>query len=481
MSRPAQATIILAILAALAIPSHLATASAGPSYIAIDVGTLGGPTAILNVPGFPITTQGGVLGTADTTIADTDYPNFNPTILFGPDPVLAQAFEWRMGHITNLGALPGNNSSSVFQVNSSGVGTGGSETAIIDPLAGYPSEHAVLYRNGHVTDLGTLPGGYESQACCITDSGLVAGFANNGTPDPWTGGTQGRGFVWQNGVMHDIGSLGGPDTGVDLMNNRGQVVGHSFTNATPNATTGQPTDDPYLWQNGVMHDLGTLGGTIGDADVVDMRGEAAGTSDLAGDRAWHAFLWSNGTMRDLGTLGGDTSQALWMNDAGDVVGRADVPGSQTHHAFLYKNGHMLDLGLLPGVNCDTAWGVNNSDQVVGDSGICFVGGGDPFLWDHGTLYDLNDVITSGPHVSQASYITNRGEIVCYENLPDGTTHIVVLIPTGLAASEGITATHASSPSVAATHARAPQGSAGRNGHFGAPRSRSFLRVRRDTP
>jgi len=82
------------------------------------------------------------LGTADTTIPDTDYPNFNPFMVGFPDPYLAQAFEWRNGQLINLGALPGNNSSAVFEVNGNGVGVGMSETATVDPYTGWPGDNA---------------------------------------------------------------------------------------------------------------------------------------------------------------------------------------------------------------------------------------------------------------------------------------------------------------------------------------------------
>ena len=108
---------------------------------------------------------GTVLGTADTTIADPNYPNFNPFLVGFADPVVPHAFEWRDGKLKDLGALPGNNGSAVFQINRAGVGAGLSGTGAIDPVTGYPAEHAVLFQHGTVTDLGTLPGGQESSHC----------------------------------------------------------------------------------------------------------------------------------------------------------------------------------------------------------------------------------------------------------------------------------------------------------------------------
>ena len=61
-----------------------------------------------------------------------------------------------------------------------------------------------------------------------------------------------------------------------------------------------------------------------------------------------------------------------------VVGRADVPGSLTHHGVVWtrKDGVMTvtDLGVIGGDACSTAYSINSDGVIVGDAGICFVGG-----------------------------------------------------------------------------------------------------------
>ncbi len=449
------ASAVLASMAMLA-TTQVSTALPAPRYALFDLGTLGGPQTYLNLPGFPITNQGFVLGTSDTTIPDTDYPNFNPFMIGFPDPYVAQAIEWQNGHLINLGALPGNNSSAVFQVNSNGVGTGMSETAINDPYTGWPADHAVIFMNGGVVDLGTLPGGFESQACCITDRGIVAGFASNGTPDTvsifgW--GTQSRSFIWQNGVMHDIGTLGGPDAVMTTMNSRGQVDGQSYTSATPNASTGIPTQDPFLWQSGTMRDLGNFGGTVSFANWLSNAGEVAGQSNLPGDQSGHPFLWDGRRMVDLGTLGGRNGSANAVNDAGVVVGSADLPTPHVHYAFLWKNGSMTDLLPSQGALCSNGNFVNSRAQAVGNSTDCRGNALAAMLWENGSAFDLNTLVTpSALHLTSAEYITDRGEIFAEGLLPNGMQRLAVLIPAGLAASAGLSNVADSQPGSSAQSA-----------------------------
>ena len=102
--------------------------------------------------------------------------------------------------------------------------------------------------------------------------------------------------------MHDLGTLAdGTDSVAFYVNDLGQVNGISFTNNVVNPVTGVPTTDPFVWENGKMIDLGTLGGAYAIGNYFNEKGQVAGMSDLAGDLNAHPFLWTKGKgMQDSG-------------------------------------------------------------------------------------------------------------------------------------------------------------------------------------
>ena len=409
-------------------------------YRLVDLGTFGGPTSYESVSGFGnrvLNNAGVASGWADTSIPDPYAPN-----CFGNDGecLLARAFRWQDGVRTDLGALPGVNSSAASAINARGWIVGLSQNGETDPLTGLPEIRAVLWTDSRIIDLGTL-GGNESLATYVNNRGHVVGIADNATPDEFSflgTGYQNRTFVWEKGVMRDIGTLGGPDAlpGGGCRNQRkGLVAGLSYVNSTPNPDTGIPTVAPFLWENGAMTNLGTLGGTLGFAQCANNRGQATGASDLAGDLTAHPFFWDRGVLTDMGTLGGDFGTALWINNTGEVVGWADLPGSEVHHAFLWRHGTMTDLGTL-GTN-SAAFAINSKRQVVGRSRIDDTTV-HAMLWENGgPMLDLNNLIPpkSTLELVDAFDINDRGEIAALA-VPPGVipdpessgAHAVLLIP-----------------------------------------------------
>lgn len=416
----------IALLSALALP--LSLKAQHTRYKLIDIPTLGGPNSFTTPagPGILILNNAGtVAGWADTTSPD-------PTC-FGNDGLclLTHAFRWKNGSLTDLGALPGANSSAAVAINAGGWILGASEYGI---TSGGPVIRAVLWKHDQIMELGTL-GGNPVLPQTLNNVGQVVGGAANTTPDPFSligAPTQTRAFLWQKGAMLDIGTLGGPDAFAFSINEHGQVAGMSYTNSTPNVTTGRPTLEPFLWQDGKMISLGTLGGTVGGTGpqgsiMINNRGQVIGTSNLAGDQFFHAFVWENGVMTDLKTLGGHTSTALWINEVGDAVGEADtsdVPnslGEFPHHAFVWHDGMMTDLGTLGSTSHAEA--INAAGQVVGRSRL----GSEvsvlqhAFLWEQGgPMIDLNTLIPadSSLQLIDAVNINERGEILVVE-LPSG--------------------------------------------------------------
>jgi probable HAF family extracellular repeat protein len=433
------------LIAAIATPFWLSAqqqeehAKVHTRYKLIDLGTFGGPASYFSAAGLGarvLNNQGDVAGYADTSRPDPSAPN-----CFNLDCFLSHAFRWHDGVRTDLGAFPGDNSSAVSAINARGWIAGFSQYGPIDPLTGSAHSVAALWEDGHMINLGTLGGGMDSVAIDINDRGQIIGFAPNSIPDsfdPFGFPTQLRTFLWDNGVMKDIGTLGGPDAFPGTrINDRGQITGSSYINFVPNPSTGVPVADPFLWEDGNMIDLGSFGGTNGSGLTVNDRGQVVGQSNLPGDVETHAFLWDNGILTDLTTLGGTVSIPTWLSKSGEVVGGSTNHGDQAFLAFLWKDGVMTNLGTVDGDPCSEANSINARNQVVGISATCdFFAVQHAFLWENGRMTDLNTLIpsNSGLQLLFAADINDRGDIVGV-GVPHGVPpnsdlfgHLFILIP-----------------------------------------------------
>jgi probable HAF family extracellular repeat protein/YD repeat-containing protein len=300
--------------------------------------------------------------------------------------------------IVDLGTLGGPNSTS-GRINNSGEVVGQADTAS-------GASHAFLY-DGSMHDLGTF-GGNTSYAFGINDSGQVVGGAD------LAGDKVEHAFMYD-GSLHDLGTLGGTSSGAYSINNSGQIVGAS--------------QDALLWQNGTITDLGADGGMGSIAFGINNSGQVAGVLYLGtqANVAQRAFLY-DGSMHDLGTLGGDFSQSDDINDSGQVVGYSKLANNTTYNAFLY-DGSMHALGTLGGW-FSQASAINDLGQIVGFSNIAS-GRFDAFLYENGTMIDLNSLLPAGSDFSYLHYATginDRGQIVGSGITTGGQTHDYLLTP-----------------------------------------------------
>jgi probable HAF family extracellular repeat protein len=377
--------------------------------------------------------HGSAAGWADTSIPDP-YPDF----CFDEDCFVAHAFQWKNGVRSDLGTLPGGVSSQSTWIGENGLVAGVSQNGEIDPLiSGFPELRAVVWDHGKATDLGTLDGGYESVANAVNDRGQVVGASLNTIPDRdsmFGLGFQTRAFLWRDGAMEDLGTLGtGTNATALLMNERGQVVGDSYTSTSQSPSCIFPiATGAFLWDKGSMVDLGNFGGTCTFALALNNQGQVVGGSRLPGDQVQHPFLWGRGSMLDLGTFGGSLGIGIAINESAAVVGWATYPGDQIFRAFLWKNGKKTDLGTLPGDSDSFVSDINAKEQVVGISVPDFdFSRARAFLWeDGGPMIDLNTLVPPNSGVQLASFpanINDRGEIAV-EGTLNGDTHAFVLIP-----------------------------------------------------
>jgi probable HAF family extracellular repeat protein len=206
------------------------------------------------------------------------------------------------------------------------------------------------------------------------------------------------------GVFDDDGCGGCTLSSVaTALNDKGQVAG------TVSADDGWDRR-AFLWQNGVMTKLGTLGGHESHASAINRKGHVVGASERA-DTFTHAFVYRNGRMHDLGALDGDlNSSATGINDAGQVVVNSFASGG-IYRAFIHQGGAKTRLPLVDGATWTLAEDINNQGWVVGLSDVANAVQG--WVYDGEAVYNLNKVLTNfNPRyvIQGARGIADNGQI-----------------------------------------------------------------------
>jgi probable HAF family extracellular repeat protein len=219
-----------------------------------------------------------------------------------------------------------------------------------------------------MTDLGTLGGSsnhLQSYAHKINNNGQIVGQS-------FGLDVHAHAFLYENGTMTDIGPS--DDTQARAINSAGQIVGGQVYYGTP----------AFLYSNGSTVNLGALGGDSSSAYSINDASQIVGFSHLGSSNTQHAVLWQNSVITDLGTLGGSfiDSAAHDINLSGQIVGASSTSLHQSH-AFLYENGTMRDLNHLldatgAGWTLESANAINDSGWIVG-SGVSPTGQQRAFL------------------------------------------------------------------------------------------------------
>ncbi len=260
-------------------------------------------------------------------------------------------------------------------------------------------EPAAVLATYEIVPLGSLGGG-SGEASDMNQFGQIVGDSER---------SDGRfhAFLWQDGVMRDLGALPNPvltsSRAMDI-NNNGQIVGYSLAN---NVAGGGSDDHATLWEKGAVRDLGTLGGRASRAFDVNPFGVIVGFAQNANGRE-RAVRWVNGVIGSLGTLGGQTSAAIGINAAGHIVGRSQDK-SGVFRAFIWRDGVMTDLGGLGG-RFTQANAINAKGQITGygedPAGVVHA-----ILWSGGEVTDLG--VLPNDRQSYGQDIDGEGRVAGY--------------------------------------------------------------------
>jgi probable HAF family extracellular repeat protein len=302
--------------------------------------------------------------------------------------------------------------------------------------------HAVLWNRGRARDLGTL-GGRDANSAVLwpvkNNMGVVAGISQTDNVDPnnesWSCGAflPARpgytcvGFVWHDGRMSPLPTLGGPNGFATGVNNSGQVVGWAENEIVDPYCTG----DQVLQFHAVLWDgfgartteltpLPT--DSVSAATALNDNGRVVGISGICDQAvgrysARNAVVWDRGIvhrLRDLGGLSWNTPMSV--NEYGDIAGflnrsAADGASLRPLPVWWSADGRLHKLDVPDDYAFGQALGINAHQQIVG------VAYNDDFtqctamLWQNGQAV-LLDSVRSGAdvHLCSANDINDRGQI-----------------------------------------------------------------------
>jgi probable HAF family extracellular repeat protein len=296
--------------------------------------------------------------------------------------------------ITDLGTL-GGAYTTVEAINDAGQIVGASATSKKYDN-GLAVAHAFLWQDGQMTDLGTLPGAFDSRAVDINNKGQVL-VSTSSKPIKTPGSNTSmaaplRAFVWQNGEK----------TLLTVNTTESLPISRYILKERPSSAEVEKDYFPFVQQLvGHINDEGQLADS--KYSGFNNKGQRIGNRSTGDERLPNGFYanYSKANFYDgdkevpLGTLGWRNTYAVGLNDKGQVVG-CSYTAKRQDRAFLWQDGKMIKLAELPNLRSSCAVAINNGGDIAGQFQLtnrksCAA------LWLSGKLYDLNTLIP--PHSS----------------------------------------------------------------------------------
>ncbi|WP_029148747.1 HAF repeat-containing PEP-CTERM protein [Methylophilus sp. 5] len=337
------------------------------------------------------------------------YTLFSPSIYAAPQYL-----------VTELTPQNGFMESYASSINDKGQIAGNSSTYVSVQNQLYLKSQATIWSLNSKTTLDT-PLKTVTLASSINDDGQVAGTtfhapSRYGVPIPNTPHAS-NATLWDNGMTTTLASLGGTQSGVNNLNNSGQLVGWS--------QNGQSRQIATLWQNGNVTALSTPEQSISEAYAINNNGVIVGQIGGGGTFNVQAAAWNNNTLTYLNASG--NSQAFDINDNNQIVGWSDATYSR-QFATLWDNGVATELGTLGGY-ASFAYAINNHGAIVG-SYISNDFGELAVLWEDGNPMKLQDLLVNQNGISlyTADDINNQGWIVANGMNSSGEFRSFLLMP-----------------------------------------------------
>ena len=339
----------------------------------------------------------------------------------------------------DLGSIaPTGNATQANNINDKGQIVGRSQTTEVSGT-GFRNQ-GFVWENGEfkaLTSTGVKNGGGENNGKEVTQRG-GGGFtaaindlgAIAGTSDEFAGQATDRGLLWQREAGGDyelqITDLPGVESYFFDINNKNEIAGRHIY-APASGTTPVRTRAFYA-SEGFINPLPDLDGNSATANGINNKSAIVGQIDgdgLNDKTVNNAALWEKGAdgkykLTNLGTFGAEQAILRDINDAGQIIGSTSggTGATATSSPFLLQNGQKINIGSFGGAT-GAAAGINQFGQVVGVSQNS-TGQNRAFVWNNGTIKDLNSLVLRNPTFSgsnviltNATGINNFGDISAF--------------------------------------------------------------------